>query len=57
MAIADKPVELSEQVLESLRDGEKCAAGLVDACVSATMAWGELHRQGKSVNALERSCA
>ena len=25
MAIADKPIELSEQVLQSLRDGEKAA--------------------------------
>jgi len=29
MAIADKPVELSEQVLESLRDGEKAALAAV----------------------------
>ena len=29
MAIADKPVELSEQVLESLRDGEKAALSAV----------------------------
>ena len=29
MAIADKPVELSEQVLQSLRDGEKAALDAV----------------------------
>ena len=35
MAIADKPVELSEQVLESLRDGEKAALDAVRKFVEA----------------------
>ena len=35
MAIADKPVELSEQVLQSLRDGEKAALDAVRKFVEA----------------------